>query len=277
MTDEEFVRYLLGRLPDGERDRFEDRYFSDDALHEQLLAVEEELIDAYVAGRLSASDRSAFEGRFLVSPERMQKIEFARALAAMPRSAPKTPKSFLSLLVPESFGIRICMAGAAAAILAALFFVSLRPVPAPPEIAKGGEHKSDQPVQMTPAPKNGKPETGPKEHPDLAPVLAFSLMPGVRGEGDRNLVTMPAGVHRIRLQLGLEADRGFQQYAATIETAGGNRVWQGGQLAQTKNEVRVTVSSALFRAGEYAIRLVGIAPDGSTEDVAGYSFRVEQK
>ncbi len=76
------VRYLLGQLPEAERDHFEDRYFSDEALHEQLQAIEEELIDAYVDGDLTGEDLACFELRFIGSPERERKILFARALRA---------------------------------------------------------------------------------------------------------------------------------------------------------------------------------------------------
>ena len=44
-SDETLVQYLLGELPDLLRDELEDRFFSDDALHDQLLIVEDDLID----------------------------------------------------------------------------------------------------------------------------------------------------------------------------------------------------------------------------------------
>jgi hypothetical protein len=65
-----------------DRDRFEDKYFADDNLHEQLLAVECELIDAYVHGELSASERRHFEDRYLATPEGREKVAGARALDA---------------------------------------------------------------------------------------------------------------------------------------------------------------------------------------------------
>ncbi len=76
------VRYLLGQLPDAERDPFEDRYFVSEALHEQLQAIEEELVDAYVDGELTGEDLTCFERLFIGSPERERKIQFAKALRA---------------------------------------------------------------------------------------------------------------------------------------------------------------------------------------------------
>jgi len=75
------VRYLLGDLPEEEQARLEDLAFSDQEQMQNVLAVESDLIDEYVRGELSDSERQRFERRFLVSSERRQKVEFARALA----------------------------------------------------------------------------------------------------------------------------------------------------------------------------------------------------
>jgi len=63
-----------------EEQELEDRYIADDSYFEHLVTIEEELIDAYVAGQLSRDERRDFEQHFLSSPQRRQRIEFARAL-----------------------------------------------------------------------------------------------------------------------------------------------------------------------------------------------------
>ena len=78
--DERFVRYLLGGLTTTERDQLEDEYFADDAVHEQLLAIECELIDAYVRDELSPDDRRTFEERFLATPGGRARVERARLI-----------------------------------------------------------------------------------------------------------------------------------------------------------------------------------------------------
>jgi anti-sigma factor RsiW len=79
--DSLLVRYHLGELSPGERDAVEDRYFADDAFHEQVLAAEEELIDSYVRGELSAEQSKHFESWFLQADDRRERLEFAKALA----------------------------------------------------------------------------------------------------------------------------------------------------------------------------------------------------
>lgn len=75
------TRYLLDELPDEDRERLEGAYFTDDAAFEQLLIAEQELIDAYVHGELSAAKRERFEKVFLASPRRQERVQFARVLA----------------------------------------------------------------------------------------------------------------------------------------------------------------------------------------------------
>lgn len=53
---------------------FDDDYF------EEIEMQEEELIQDYVDGHLSADERRRFEKYFFISEERRHKIEFARAL-----------------------------------------------------------------------------------------------------------------------------------------------------------------------------------------------------
>lgn len=55
------VRYFLGRLPDEERKELTDRYFEDDDLFADILAVKDELLDNYRHGALAPEDKVAFE------------------------------------------------------------------------------------------------------------------------------------------------------------------------------------------------------------------------
>jgi hypothetical protein len=75
------VNYLLGRLPDAELENFEARYLADENLFEELQEVEDELIDDYASGVLSAEQRKWFEQYFLTSAERWEKLKFARAIS----------------------------------------------------------------------------------------------------------------------------------------------------------------------------------------------------
>jgi hypothetical protein len=77
------ARYLLGELPEEQQVEIEDRAFSDREFMASVTAVENDLIDEYVRGELSETDRRRFESRFLVSESRRKRVEFARALVQL--------------------------------------------------------------------------------------------------------------------------------------------------------------------------------------------------
>ena len=74
----EITRYLLGSLSDEEKALLEERYFSDDAMFEEIEIAEEELIDRYVRGELSNEDSERFAAVVADSPRLAERVEFAR-------------------------------------------------------------------------------------------------------------------------------------------------------------------------------------------------------
>lgn len=72
--DDALRKYLLGGLAEGERDRLEDLYFEDDGALERLLAAENDLIESYAAGRLTAEERERFRSNYLTTPERRRRV-----------------------------------------------------------------------------------------------------------------------------------------------------------------------------------------------------------
>src|SRR5262249_35790174 len=95
--------YLLGELSEEEQARVEDRAFADGSYRAALEAVEADLIEYYGRGEVAAADRRKFEERFLRSPQRRNRVEFARALARVvaesgPEMAPGRLSTWQSLL-----------------------------------------------------------------------------------------------------------------------------------------------------------------------------------
>lgn len=95
------VDYLLGRLSETELDELESRYLHDEGLFQELQEIEDELIDDYATGVLSAPQEKSFEEYFLRSSDRREKLAFAQAMtkraAAWQREtvvAPDSPDEF---------------------------------------------------------------------------------------------------------------------------------------------------------------------------------------
>ena len=95
------VKYLLGNLSEEEQVQVEDRAFADADYLGALEAAEADLIDAYVRGELSQSDRRGFERRFLTSPQRRSKVEFARALATIAAESKVRESASRGMAVPR--------------------------------------------------------------------------------------------------------------------------------------------------------------------------------
>lgn len=74
-------RYLLGELTADECARVEDAAFADAETLALVQTTENDLIDEYARGELSAVEKHNFERMFLTSAERKTKIEFARTFA----------------------------------------------------------------------------------------------------------------------------------------------------------------------------------------------------
>jgi hypothetical protein len=73
------VRYLTGRLEPDEALRLEERYLENDALYEELLAVETELIDSYEQGELTAEEAAHLRSQFTAA-QLHARVRLARVL-----------------------------------------------------------------------------------------------------------------------------------------------------------------------------------------------------
>ena len=79
-TDTQLKRYLLGELTPEESGRVEERLFLDGDYFQHFKAAEDELIDEYLYGDLSADEQVRFEGHFLKEPGHRESLRVARAL-----------------------------------------------------------------------------------------------------------------------------------------------------------------------------------------------------
>ncbi len=105
-----FRQYLLGQLPAEELDQFEQRLFSDNDVFEELLASEDELIEASIGNELSPAEVDHFKKYFLITSDRKEKLQFRRALQRVaqknrmhhdlaPRGMPRVPRWFPQIAV----------------------------------------------------------------------------------------------------------------------------------------------------------------------------------
>lgn len=258
--------YLLGELADKGQRQLEESLLTSDELFEELLMAEDELVDEYVAGRLDARERERFEQHFLSTPDRAQKLRFARVfkkhVAAAARESPELtdddphPSSWErwlpTFLRTQNPILSFSLATALLLIPICGVWLALRYYSEPLTATSGG-----------PQPSNFFPVT---------------LTPGVtRDAGEMKRVAIPASADGAQLRLELASDE-YQSYRAVLQTDEGREIFTGDKLkAEATGGGKVVVlsfPSRLLSQGDYQVKLKGITTGGDLQDIGSYYFRV---
>lgn len=246
-SHEAIKNYLLGQVSEQEESEVEMRLLADPEFYDELSIVEDELIDQYLGGALSDTDRKSFQSHFVSSPERHQKVRFARALkkhvavSAEEVSSPQ-PLSIFSLRRPV---VPYAIAAALLVVLGVSYLLV----------------------------RNGQ-GPGPSGR-----VLAIELTPGptVRGGGEVKELVLAPDVGSVRLQLDLPTNE-YQTYEAVLRDSSLRPVLTAGNLKpQTINNtaaVMMDVQANLLAPGDYRVNLSGTTAGGRPETVATFSFTV---
>lgn len=245
--------YLLGELPAEERSRFEDRYLGDPDLFARVEEAEAELLDEWAAGRLPPAQGARLEARFGESEAGRRRLAFARALKERAAAGAQAPGPHPERSLPGGFTrhrparVALWAAGAvAAASLALLAWRELSPSP--------------------PFPPDGPPPV----------VASLRLSPGLaRGAGAGAEVALPDGAGVLELRLDTPA---AVAYRATVETAEGQRVWQGEGVASTLGsaaELVLRLPARELAPGDYVVTLLPATPEAPAQSAAEFFFRLE--
>lgn len=81
LAEENLIRsYLIGKLPENEQDELEMRLLTDPEFFETSRMIEGELLDDYVMGLLSKSDRMSLESGLLISAQQQRRVQLIRLL-----------------------------------------------------------------------------------------------------------------------------------------------------------------------------------------------------
>jgi hypothetical protein len=305
-NDELLIRYLLGELDEKEQEDVEEQYISNPEFFEELVAVEDDLIDAYAEGGLSQERRARFEDHFLISPERKTRVGFAEAwmnyvsgqsVGAEKPSAVKE-KGFLSFLrAAASPSPLLAAAVVLITILAGgltLEILRLRSNIARAELETAALQRQNEDLasQIDEAKNRSLELAGRLENEQTggglqksdrvdqvsSEIVSFFLVPGlVRGTGDTRKNVIPKGTRMINLNLSFE-DRQYESYDVSITTVDGRETWRKSDIKpQSRNggkSVTVRVPSGSFATNDYIVNLIGT---GSNDKIARYFFSVTKK
>ena len=112
MTDHDgdrdrIVRHFLGQLSEPDDESIQRRRAEDPAYDELCQAIEGELIDDFVRGRLTAEQARRFREYYLVTPERSDNVRFAQAMLRSFANRSAAPRRTLAFATVAAF----CLVG----------------------------------------------------------------------------------------------------------------------------------------------------------------------
>jgi hypothetical protein len=236
-------RYLLGQLGAAEEEAFEDAYFRDPDVLEEVQAVEDDLLDDYVRGWLTQADRTALEAKAAVSPALRERLLCAGALRlAATRGRPT----------------RLWVGLAAGLMLALLGLASLRK-----------------------APDKARTAEAPRSTPSPTVAVRVALSPvSLRGEGATPTVRLPADTAAVRFDLEVDpaaVPTGARVLEAAVASVDGDPAWSGGASADLDRvhprwSASVDLPARHLGPGDYVLTL-----SAGGETVHRYFFRVEPR
>lgn len=307
-------RFLLGEMPADERSAFEERFVADEQLFEQIRVIEDELIESYVRGTLSAAEKEKFERSILTTEPRRNRVAFTRTMletllqseasAAVKKSETAQSRSSVWQSLANLFKTPQLAFGAAFVLLVFIFggWLLLRPSNKTEIARQAGIHESPTPtVEASPANqnhglpsnqneansnalqngndkppgKNQNANTPKQDSTGLTPVLAL-FSGAVRSEGKLPELNLPKGADGAQLQLNLSG-QSYQTYRAEVVDADGAAVFQSHNLQAKNSQISFFVPAAKLQAGDYLVKLSALNRQNARESVAEFSFRVNRK
>ena len=283
--DQRLVDYLLGALPEHESEQFDERSITDDEFAWRLNAVENELVDAYVRGELPPATQEKFQGAYLSSDERREKVLFAQAFLSRQAAAiaVDAKPGNLRRWSLASFG-SWQWAVASVLLLAAsglLLFDNrrlrdqlARQVVVTPA-APGKAHDLEPPTQDAERQHESPPSGAPQR---TLKAATFLLVAQTRDGGSVGTIAIPGGTDQVILRLQLETDD-FPVYEAIVRDSATNQlVWRTtGLKSAVRPEGRVVsigLPRAVLKLQHYTVELTGMSAASTYTFAGSYAFRV---
>lgn len=288
IDDALLLNYLLGNLSEEEQARVEDRALADADYLGALEAAEADLIDGYVRGELSQSDRREFERRFLTSPQRLSKVEFAKAfkrVAADLRVSQAPPSAWQTLVnLFRSWNPVLQFASAAAALIlvaaASWLMVQNGEMRSRVNTLEAQRRSLQQQLNEEHA-RNAQLQKQPPPEAAHTPLLAsLVFLPGLsRGNVAAQRLVLNPSAQLVHIEIELEPRDDFPQFRAELHTRSGEEILIRSNLQKRRTSagaaVVFDVPSSALPAGEYEMALKGIS-NGQATDIGFYYFTVQK-
>jgi len=264
-TDEVILRrYLLADLDEEERERVEERLFSDEGFAEELVCAEASLVDDYALKVLPQRDCDLFEQNFILTDERRKNLVFARAVNAYIEeevSAPAEPER------PSwwtTFGAH--KSWAAATALAGVLLIILVPI----MLTWFGSSNRER-MQRRVAELNHQSPSS-----ETQPAIGLRLEPVslLRSGGELKQIQIGKDIKVLNLELALPSVK-HSKYSFITRTVEGEQLFTLDDLSPNADAViLVKVPTEFLPTNDYQFEIRGVVADGSSTSVGLYHLRI---
>jgi len=304
-------RYLLGELAEADQAALEQELLIDRSKFEQVWAVENELVDSYVRGEMSRADRKRFESHYMASPLHRERVAIAESFLTdidqavgervdVREKGSVVPwRSRFPLGSPRLvFGMVLVMALLLTFSLIWSYIERVRLTGQIANVQKEAEAERaflrqreqeqasrNQEIEKAIADVSQRNEQLKAEleqlrrRPDAAAtVIPFLLAPAlVRGEKAPPQSTIPSSAGKARLWMELN-NNDYANYQVILQTVEGREILRRRtgkiRLGKDRSFATLTVNAGDLTKGDYILTLFGQTPDGRSEEIDRYFFRV---
>jgi hypothetical protein len=271
ISDEDLKSYLLGELPQPARAQLEERYLSDDATYERLLAVEEELIDHHVQGLLSPRQWEPVKRSLLLAEDGLERLRLARALGQLRLQSRQSLSRRLADGLRE-WSSRKVLAPAAIGAAVLLVFVAFRrdflPQNGRPELTDRAPDHTDQPLTRDVSPTNSA----------RSSTVTLFLRSVSRDDSTGNILRISRGQDRVRLEAEVPGDARKTYHIAIRRPDGGQIQTSADIVKRTAPSGNLLISadfnSDSFQDGDYIFTVLMETGSHTAEEVIAYGFSV---
>jgi hypothetical protein len=244
--------YLLARLDEDRLEEAEARLLGDEEFARDLELAETDLVDDYVAGRLSDDDRVRVEELLAERPRLRERVTFARALAERAaghgRASWRRPVALLAMAA----ALALVSTGAWWAWYARgsrtpdSVAAGVRPgPPAPSPGVEPGASGGAPPAVPASAPSPPSVEPSPVSPAPPPSVFAVLLATDVTRGGGPLVVRVPPATARVLFRVPIAEGDDYARYRLTLRGASDRVVARADGLRATRQrELRLTVAAA---------------------------------
>jgi hypothetical protein len=252
---------------------------------------DQQTAERYVLGRLSEEERLRFEEHFLDCPRCLDSIEAAQGLraglkdvaaAAVPAAPERNVAQFRR---PARFSRPFLKFLAAACvplgILSLFFYAQTRGVRRELDDSKRLlEQSRSRQTELTNALDRERSERGSATEENrsfrTAPVFLLNLTRGSSPGEPQNHVALPEAPGWVTLVFDRPDGRDATGYRVRVATSDGRSIGEAAANATAGDLLSVTIPSERLAAGDYVLTVAGLA-DGRSQPLATYRFRAEAK